>query len=201
MIGARVVARSSNGAGPDRVVHLPHRAMRAAACLQTVAVHEPTRSYRVRIGTSAACRSTTIAIDSSHAPVWGDMVVADRTVFAGADDGHLYAVDGRTGRARWTFDVGGPVRARATVAGNDLFVQSDAGWLFKLDAGRGMERWRVRVMKDPVVRVALDARSCSSPRYEHPMPAPSSSWTRMVSVSIRSRELIEDLVPAASMWS
>src|SRR6187397_1612834 len=61
------------------------------------------------------------------APLWADVAVAGDVVFAGADDGSLHAIAARTGRERWTFKAGGPIRARATLNGSDLFIPSDDG--------------------------------------------------------------------------
>ncbi|HET9315230.1 MAG TPA: PQQ-binding-like beta-propeller repeat protein, partial [Vicinamibacteria bacterium] len=50
------------------------------------------------------------------AAVWAGAEVARDTVFIGGDDGRLHALDARTGRERWAFRAGGPIRARATVS-------------------------------------------------------------------------------------
>ncbi|HXB57492.1 MAG TPA: PQQ-binding-like beta-propeller repeat protein, partial [Vicinamibacteria bacterium] len=85
-------------------------------------------------------------------PLWPGARFAEGTVYAGADDGRLHALDARSGRERWSFHAGGPIRTRPTVAGADVFFQADDGVLYRLDARTGGERWRVKVAEKPSVR-------------------------------------------------
>jgi len=89
-------------------------------------------------------------------PLWAGATFADGTVYAGAQDGQLHAVDARSGRKRWSFKAGGPIRTRPTVAGADLYFQADDGFLYKLAAASGEERWRVRVVEKPIERLPFD---------------------------------------------
>jgi outer membrane protein assembly factor BamB len=70
--------------------------------------------------------------------------ISDGTVFVGARDGFLYAVDLATGALKWRFDhhiswiIGSPA-----VTDGMLYVgSSDAAFLQAVDAGTGQERWR-----------------------------------------------------------
>jgi outer membrane protein assembly factor BamB len=65
-------------------------------------------------------------------------------------------MDAGTGRKRWSFKAGGPIRTRATVLGGDVYFQADDGFLYKLGAGGGDERWRVRVVGQPIERLPFD---------------------------------------------
>ena len=86
-------------------------------------------------------------------PLWPGARFAEGTVYAGADDGSLHALDARSGRERWSFRAGGAIRTRPTVAGADVFFQADDGVLYRLDARTGGERWHVKVAEKPAVRL------------------------------------------------
>jgi outer membrane protein assembly factor BamB len=86
------------------------------------------------------------------AALWAGTSAADGTVFAGAEDGQLHALDARTGERRWAFRAGGAIRTRAVVANGIAYVQADDGLLYAVSAATGEERFRVRVATTPVVR-------------------------------------------------
>jgi outer membrane protein assembly factor BamB len=46
------------------------------------------------------------------------------SVYIGSYDEHLYALDARSGRQRWRYDIGGPVPGTATVIGNTVYASS-----------------------------------------------------------------------------
>jgi outer membrane protein assembly factor BamB len=46
------------------------------------------------------------------------------TVYIGSYDEHFYALDARTGKRRWRYDVGGPVPGTATVIGHTIYTSS-----------------------------------------------------------------------------
>ena len=74
-----------------------------------------------------------------------DVAVAGGVVYFGSSADHkVYAVDLSTGRARWSFLTGGPVRFSPTIADGRVFVGSDDGWLYCLSASDGKLLWRFR---------------------------------------------------------
>ena len=64
--------------------------------------------------------------------------------FGSSADHKVHAIDLDTGRQRWGFFTGGPVRFAPTIADGRLFVGSDDGWLYCLAAGDGTLLWRFR---------------------------------------------------------
>ena len=71
-----------------------------------------------------------------------DVVVAQGLAFFGSSADHkLYALDLATGRERWSFFTGAPIRFAPTLEGQRVFVASDDGWVRCLNAGTGALIW------------------------------------------------------------
>jgi eukaryotic-like serine/threonine-protein kinase len=70
--------------------------------------------------------------------------VADGTVYIGAEDGRLYAIDATTGRQRWAATAGNQVQSSPIVVDGVVLVGSFDGALYAFDATTGSERWRVQ---------------------------------------------------------
>lgn len=62
--------------------------------------------------------------------------------FGSSADHKVYAIELATGRERWSYFTGGPVRFAPTLSEGRLFVGSDDGWLYCLSAARGDLLWR-----------------------------------------------------------
>ena len=73
------------------------------------------------------------------------LVVAKNTVFFGSSaDGKVYALDAASGRERWSFPTGAPIRLAPAVASETVFVGSDDGHLYALSTHDGRLLWKVR---------------------------------------------------------
>ena len=75
----------------------------------------------------------------THNFVYGSPAVArvpgtPPSVYIGSYDEHFYALDARSGKQRWRFDVGGAVPGTATVIGHTVYTSS-----FKTDATIGID--------------------------------------------------------------
>ena len=74
-------------------------------------------------------------------------------VFAGAQDGSVYALDAATGCVHWATSVESQVRSGMTVAevgGNPiLFFGDSSGYLYALDAASGKQLWKMRPDEHP----------------------------------------------------
>ena len=68
--------------------------------------------------------------------------VAEGVVYAGSDDGALYALSADTGDMLWTFVTGDVIRSTPTVADGKVFFGSNDNHLYALDAATGAEQWR-----------------------------------------------------------
>ena len=65
-------------------------------------------------------------------------------VVFGADDGRVYAFNGETGSALWTFDTGSPVLASPLIVAGTVFVGNRGGTLFALSLPTGRAAWQAR---------------------------------------------------------
>jgi len=90
------------------------------------------------------------------AALWAGPTFEAGTVYVGAEDGMLHALDARSGSKRWVFRAGGKIRTRPTVSQRSVYVQADDGNLYKLDAATGAQRWRAKVVESPIERLPFD---------------------------------------------
>lgn len=67
--------------------------------------------------------------------------VGQSVYFGSSADDKVYCLDAETGRERWTFFTGGPVRFAPTVSDGRVYVGSDDGSVYCLDATRGTRLW------------------------------------------------------------
>jgi polyvinyl alcohol dehydrogenase (cytochrome) len=78
-------------------------------------------------------------------------------VFAGGQDGSVYALDAATGCVHWTTTVQSQVRSGITVgeiAGNPaLFFGDSAGYIYALDGASGKQLWKLRPDEHPAETV------------------------------------------------
>ncbi len=65
--------------------------------------------------------------------VSGSPVATNDTVYAGSDDGKVYAVDAYTGDVRWEFQTQGKIRTSPVLTGELLLVASEDGILYALE--------------------------------------------------------------------
>jgi len=63
------------------------------------------------------------------------------TLYAGSYDGSLYALDTDTGRARWSYAVGGRISGSATVVDGIVYVATLAGGSYGIDTRSGVQLW------------------------------------------------------------
>ncbi|MBL9214415.1 MAG: PQQ-like beta-propeller repeat protein, partial [Opitutaceae bacterium] len=73
--------------------------------------------------------------------VCGAPLVVDDTVYFGADDGYLYALDASTGAEKWVFQTEKWIWGRPLWQANVLVVASADGRVYGLDAASGKRLW------------------------------------------------------------
>ena len=72
-------------------------------------------------------------------------------VYFGSSDGHVYAVDAKTGVLSWSFLTKDVVHASPAIANNTVYIGSWDSNLYALDAETGAEKWRFKAGEDPVM--------------------------------------------------
>ena len=75
-------------------------------------------------------------------PVRSSAAVEGGSVYVGAGDGLLRAVDLTTGEVLWRYDAGAPISSSPAVAGGSVFVQDDRGRIHAVDRARGAGTWK-----------------------------------------------------------
>ncbi|MSU70685.1 MAG: hypothetical protein EXS39_07920 [Opitutaceae bacterium] len=73
--------------------------------------------------------------------VCGSPLVVDDTVYCGADDGFLYALDASTGAEKWVFQTEKWIWGRPLWTANILIVASADGRVYGVDASSGKRLW------------------------------------------------------------
>jgi outer membrane protein assembly factor BamB len=74
-----------------------------------------------------------------------DVAVADGLVFAGCNDGRLYAFDAKTGQKKWNFATGGKVQSSPSVAAGVVYFGSWDGYLYALESKSGSLLWKEKL--------------------------------------------------------
>jgi len=75
-------------------------------------------------------------------PVKSSAAIAQGRVFAGSEDGHVYALDLANGQKLWAFKTGGPIESSPLFLEGKVFVGSSDTYLYAIDAARGTEVWK-----------------------------------------------------------
>lgn len=92
---------------------------------------------------------------ATHA--WSQPVVAAGRLFAGSQNGHVYALDARSGCTHWIFTARSAVRSAVSVAphagGYAAYFGDVAGTVYAVDAADGALLWSRRVDDHPVARI------------------------------------------------
>jgi len=74
------------------------------------------------------------------------VAVAGNSLYFGSSADHkIYSIEAATGRERWSFITGGPIRFTPQLVGERLYAVSDDGYVYCLQASDGKEIWKVRI--------------------------------------------------------
>jgi outer membrane protein assembly factor BamB len=137
----RSSARASSllaAAGPSAIRPL------SLALLGTILVHGPTATgthsnQPPSKRSPAVCWEMELGGDVRSTPA-----VTATTIYVGNGDGHLYALDRRTGARQWRFAAGSPVDGSPAVSGAMVYVTARNGTVFAVRASDGALGWRHR---------------------------------------------------------
>jgi outer membrane protein assembly factor BamB len=128
-------------AAPRRVAHLFVAACVALSAVGVVAVRTGTPEGLI-VDAEPTPRDVTAWTRRLRAPALASGPVGASTVHLSTGDGRVEALDGDTGRVRWTFDDGHAVAWGLTRREDVLYVAGGDGFARALDAETGAQRWR-----------------------------------------------------------
>jgi outer membrane protein assembly factor BamB len=87
--------------------------------------------------------------------ITGVLALNDSTVYVGAWNNRLYAVDRSAGTERWNFQADSPIQGGPALAGNTVYFASYDGTVYAADAETGERRWSLslptRITSTPAV--------------------------------------------------
>ena len=95
--------------------------------------------------------------DLSYSPV----IVGHSLYYASSADDAVHCHDTRTGKERWHYTTGGPVRIAPTYYKGRLYVGSDDGYIYCLDASCGKLKWKYTPTPDASERLLNNGRFIS----------------------------------------
>ena len=78
---------------------------------------------------------------AASGPIVGSPVIAGGVVYIASLGGHLYAIDGETGKEKWNFKSRMPIASSPAVEGKTIYFVSSAGALAALEADTGKPKW------------------------------------------------------------
>jgi outer membrane protein assembly factor BamB len=106
----------------------------------------------------------------SGGAIWSSPVVADGTVYFGSNDGNIYALNAKSGKAVWQYKTQGRIMGRPTLAGPYLYALSDDGNLYKLERKTARLVWKFDTRGGAVKR---DLPGPKSEAYDYQSSAPT----------------------------
>ena len=82
-------------------------------------------------------------------------VVVGKAVYFGSGDGHVYAVDAKTGALQWKFKTGDVVHGSPAVSGGLVYVGSWDTYFYALDAATGALKWKFKTLEDNKIHLMM----------------------------------------------
>ena len=84
--------------------------------------------------------SSRITFDFAYQPI----IVSNTVVFGSSAEDKVVAIDADSGKSRWTFFAGGPVRFAPAAWGDRIFAASDDGHIYAIKTDDGTVLWKHR---------------------------------------------------------
>ena len=77
----------------------------------------------------------------------GDMIestatIVDSTVYLGASDGFLYAIDAQTGKSKWKYQATGPIKSSPSVHNSVIYFGDGEGIFHAVDIATRKKKWQ-----------------------------------------------------------
>ncbi|HVQ37542.1 MAG TPA: PQQ-binding-like beta-propeller repeat protein [Pyrinomonadaceae bacterium] len=77
-------------------------------------------------------------------PLRGSLTLSNGTLFAGGNDGKVYAFESKSGAVRWSYDYGQPFIGHPVVSDGRVYLGSEDGNLLAFDETNGKLQWHYR---------------------------------------------------------
>ncbi|HMD94231.1 MAG TPA: PQQ-binding-like beta-propeller repeat protein [Trebonia sp.] len=90
------------------------------------------------------------------------LTVSGGVVYAGSDDGYLYAINAATGAGIWSYPAGGAVRSGIAVANGAVYFGSDDHYMYAAYAATGKPKWSYRTRGPVQSGVAVAGRTVAA---------------------------------------
>jgi outer membrane protein assembly factor BamB len=104
----------------------------------------------------------------------------DGILYAGSNDGYLYALDASTGSLLWRYKTGGPVTSSPLIANGIVYVGSKDHYVYAINATNGTLDWRYKTANAVLSSAALSGNSLyigSTDGYLYALNATSGTLT------------------------
>ncbi len=153
--------------------------------------------WRYRVGRHLRYATSVLPGSVVCEAVCGAPLVKDGTVYIGADDGFLYALDAGSGEERWVYQTSKWIWGQPAMIEGVLVVASADGCVYGLDASSGKLRWRVRTTTanyaDVVVRSGSALVACTDGRLYAIDPIRGAvAWTFDAGAGLRAAPAVAD---------
>lgn len=137
-------------------------------------------------------------------PLRGALTLGDGKLFAGGDDGKIYAFDSKTGEVRWTYDYGAPCKGQPVVFAGRVYIGSEDGNLLTLNESTGKLLWHYRT-KGPVRGPVANGRETvyfgSGDAYVYAVNAQSGKliWRKRTGAGVQAVARVDEELLVASL--
>ena len=137
-------------------------------------------------------------------PLRGALTVTNGKLFAGGDDGKLYAFDAKTGQAFWGIEYSADFNSQPVVGASRVYIGSEDGTLLAIDENSGKIIWRFR-SKGPVRGPAALAGETvyfgSGDGYVYAVNSSDGKlrWRNRTGAGVQSVVRVEDRILVASL--
>jgi len=106
------------------------------------------RVYAVRADTGELKWKSPSGDEPSSVLYYTTPVISNGTLYVGASDGGMYALDAQTGSQKWKFVTTAMVRGHPLVEDGTLYFGSNDGFFYAIDAQTAVARWKFHATGD-----------------------------------------------------
>lgn len=137
-------------------------------------------------------------------PLRGSLAISGNKLFAGGQDGRVYAFNKNTGEIIWSLDYGARFNSHPIIASNRVYLGSEDGNLLAMDAETGKLLWRYRTrgpVRGPVAIVNGAVHFGSGDSYFYSVNYESGKlfWRKRTGASVQAVALAGETLLVASL--